>query len=917
MKLNPKYHVFLSHSSSDKPAVEELAVRLRRDGIEPWLDKWNLIPGDPWQPAIEQALADCATCAVFVGLGGFGAWQNEEMRAAIDRRVREANETLAESGRPFRVIPVLLPGAERPERSKLPTFLVTTTWVKFRGSLDDTEAFRRLVCGIQGREPGSTPDQAPFRGECPYRGLEVFGEEHARFFFGREALTEWLINALRPSPSGQENRFLAILGASGSGKSSLARAGLMPALRRSDLDGSSEWPTCVLRPGFDPLESLAVALSSIDEAEPSPIAIQGLLAAFRADERTLHQAVRLALRSAPASRRLVTLVDQFEEIFTICRDDATRKALVDNLLYASSVAGGQTVVLLTMRADFYHKCAAYPALAAAMSEHQVLVGPLTPEELRRSIEQPALLAGCELEPGLIEMLVRHVESRKGALPLLQYALLELWKRRDGRRMTVQAYRAIGELRGALENRANEVFRGFNTDTERELCRKIFLRLTQPGEGTEDTKRRVSFGELISAGTDAEATDEVVQRLADARLVTTEGGERRPEDRYVEVAHEALIQGWSELRKWIDADRAGLRTQRRLTEAAHEWESSGRDPSFLYGGARLAVAREWAEARPAELNPLEVDFLAASLAAARKREADELEAARRLAAEAEARRRAEEERAMEAERREKERVEAAQRIAAAAEARELEQREATKKLTLRSRIILAVMILASSLAIAALVGFYQAHNASQDALSQKKAADDAREKAQQKAELALAKEKEAKREAREARRATAIRLASQAQQNFEAHPQRGLLLAVEAVNVITQAGDPRVPALTQTLQRALESLGGQGLGGHLDNIMSSAVSPDGRWLVLTSRDRTASLWDLRADNIVGSRVMLGPHEGPVKSALFSSDSRWLVTRGRNPEDRGKPGDARLWDLSDHGSSREGMSPSLDAHGGETG
>src|SRR5262249_37175293 len=151
-------------------------------------------------------------------------------------------------------------------------------------------------CGIKGREPGSGPDQAPFLGECPYRGLEVFDEPHAQFFFGREALTEWVLDALRRKPSGAENRFLAVLRASGRGKASLARAGLVSALRRGELDGSGDWPITITRPGPDPLESLAVALTSVGVAEPSPDAIQRLMAAFRDDERTLHQAVRLALR---------------------------------------------------------------------------------------------------------------------------------------------------------------------------------------------------------------------------------------------------------------------------------------------------------------------------------------------------------------------------------------------------------------------------------------------------------------------------------------------------------------------------------------------------------------------------------------------------------------------------------------------
>ena len=155
-----KYHVFLSHRTSDKPTIEELAIRLRREGIEPWLDMWNLVPGQAWQPAIEQALDDCATCAVAIGGGGFGPWQNEEMRAAIDRRVS------AGQGQ-FRVIPVLLPGVERPERGKLPTFLAATTWVEFRQSLDDAEAFRRLVCGIRGEEPGPGRTMRRSSGRAP------------------------------------------------------------------------------------------------------------------------------------------------------------------------------------------------------------------------------------------------------------------------------------------------------------------------------------------------------------------------------------------------------------------------------------------------------------------------------------------------------------------------------------------------------------------------------------------------------------------------------------------------------------------------------------------------------------------------------------------------------------------------------
>ena len=606
MAKEARYDVFLSHNSADKPAVEALARRLVQAGVQPWLDTWNLIPGEPFQEAIEEALDRCATCAIFVGPSGTGPWQNEEMRAAIQRRVEER----CGGERPFRVIPVLLPGAERGQRSRLPSFLVATTWVEFRRTLDDEAAFHRLVCGIRGLAPGPAPGEAVYAGECPYRGLRFFDVQHAPFFFGREALTEWLLNELRG-----DNRFLAVVGPSGSGKSSLARAGLVAALERGEIEGSETWPIAICRPGPDPLESLAVALGNVPGVAQTPSAIRDLMRDLREDERMLHLTARLALRDGPPERRLALLMDQFEELFTLCHDEDLRQALVDNLLYAASAAEGQAVVLLTLRADFYGKCAVYPRLADALSEHQVLVGPMTDDELERAIERPAQLAGCEFEPGLVERLLDDVRDQPGGLPLLQHALLELWGRREVRRLTHGAYEAIGEVEGALEKRAEAVYHRL-TEAEQEICRRIFLRLTQPGEGTEDTKRRATLQELWPAQGERESVEVVVQTLAgeEARLVTTEGGEALEGECFVEVAHEALIRGWSRLREWIEEDRDSLRMHRQVTEAAQEWQQGDQDESFLHRGARLAAIDEWAGAHADELNALERDFVGASVAA---------------------------------------------------------------------------------------------------------------------------------------------------------------------------------------------------------------------------------------------------------------------------------------------------------------
>ncbi len=614
------FHVFLSHNSDDKPAVEELARRLKADGLEGWLDKWHLIPGQAWQQAIEQALADSGSVAVFVGPSGFGPWQNEEMRVALAKRVKDGDGK-------FRVIPVLLPGGTREERGRLPAFLLELTWVEFRDSLDDADAYHRLKSGILGLSPGLPTGQSVFEGQCPYRGLSAFQSEHAKFYFGREARIEWILNELRPSKYRDNtgaplvNRFVAIVGDSGSGKSSLARAGLVHALQQGKLEGSEDWPIIICRPGQNPLESLAVELCGHPKIKSSIGDVGDLIAHMATDETRLHLAIRVALAGAAESQRVVLLIDQFEEVFSLHADNSTnprssgtfsdgekskdaeaaRNAFINNLVHAAGIAGGKAIVILTMRADFYSKCASYPRLAAIITEHQELVGPLTRTELREVIERPAQLVGLELQPGLTEMLLTEMESQPGALPLLQHALRELWQRRDGHQLTIAAYNAIGGLEGALEQQANAAFDAMSP-AQQETCRRIFLRLTQPGEGTEDTKRRVHLNQL---GDSNEITP-IINRLTEVRLITAEKGS------FVEVAHEALIRSWTKLRGWIESERESMRTQHRLTEAAAEWNTAGRDSGYLYQGARLAEAEEWSKIPESDLTREEREFLAASI-----------------------------------------------------------------------------------------------------------------------------------------------------------------------------------------------------------------------------------------------------------------------------------------------------------------
>jgi len=331
--------------------------------------------------------------------------------------------------------------------------------------------------------------------------------------------------------------------------------------------------------------------------------------ALAADQRQLHLTTRLALTDAPTDCHIALVVDQFEELFTLCRDEGQRGPFIDNLLYASAIEGGRAVLVLTMRADFYGKCAAYPDLAARITDHQMLVSPMVEEELRQAIERPAQLVGLGFEGGLVETLLRDVQAEPGALPLLQHTLLELWERREGHRLTFAAYREIGGVQGAIAHRAESIYAGFD-DVQQAITQRVMLRLTQPGEGTEDTRRQARKSELLPTGEQAEATEAVIQTLADARLVTTARDMATGEEQ-VNVSHEALIRGWPRLQGWIEENRAALRTHRRLTEAANEWSDKGRDTNYLYGGGRLSEAENWRNEHEDELNQLEREFLDAS------------------------------------------------------------------------------------------------------------------------------------------------------------------------------------------------------------------------------------------------------------------------------------------------------------------
>jgi len=396
-------------------------------------------------------------------------------------------------------------------------------------------------------------EDAPTPGLPPFKGLPFFDEADSELFFGREALAAHLLERLLVGVEAGE-RFLGVVGASGSGKSSVVRAGLVPALRwRSP---SSGWPIHVLTPGAHPLQSLATHVTREIESVTAAATLADDLAR---EPRSLHLFLKRATDDHRASHTLL-VVDQFEELFTLSRSPQERTALVDNLLVAANEPGGPTIVLVALRADFYAHCADFADLRQALARRQEYIGRMTAEELRRAITEPAGSGHWELEPGLVELLLHDVGEEPGALPLLSHALLETWQRRRGRTLTIGGYLAAGGVRSAIAETAEAVFQDQLDPQQRAIARQIFLSLTELGEGTQDTRRRARLDELIPNPEARPSVEAVLAILADARLVTTGEGT-------AEVAHEALIREWPTLREWLAEDREGLRLHRHLTEAA--------------------------------------------------------------------------------------------------------------------------------------------------------------------------------------------------------------------------------------------------------------------------------------------------------------------------------------------------------------
>jgi len=524
-------------------------------------------------------------------------------------------------------------------------------------------------------------EDAPASGLPPYKGLFYFDESDADIFFGREKLTASLVERLF---SGLEDghRFLTVIGASGSGKSSLVRAGLIPALRwRKE---SSGWLVYVMTPTAYPLEALAETLNGHGKIQ---VSVKDFVDTAQGLNKTLD---RLA-ENAGAEHALL-VVDQFEELFTLCRSEEEQHAFVENVLTAALQSESKALVVNAMRADFYAYCAQFDLLRQVVSSHQEYIGPMSMKDLRRAVEEPAKRGHWEIDPGLVEVLLHDVGAdvghapEPGALPLLSHALLETWHRRRGHTMTLSGYIASGGVRGAIAETAETVFYDKLDQHQRNIARQIFLRLTELGgdTSTADTRRRVGFDELVTNQQNRDIVREVLLTLADARLITTDQD-------VAEVAHEALIREWPTLRNWLEENREGLRLHRHLTVTAQEWDASKRDPSLLYHGARLAQALEWIAEHANDLNMLERSFLNESKALVEKETAErEVQRQREL--------------------------ESAQKLAETEKARAEEQLQSNKRLRQRAVFLATAFVIAGILALVAGIFWQRTIQASQLATS---------------------------------------------------------------------------------------------------------------------------------------------------------------------------------------------------------
>jgi Tol biopolymer transport system component len=640
---------------------------------------------------------------------------------------------------------------------------------------------------------------------------------------------------------------IAGVGASGSGKSSVVLAGLVSHLRRGV--GEQAWDIVTLVPGDRPLRALAAALVPVLEPEMTEserLVEIGELAGYFAEKRlALRDVVNRILEKQPDTNNLLLVVDQWEELYTLVHNDQVRQRFLDELLEATE--GGMLTVVLTLRGDFFGRVLSHRGLADRLQDAVINLGPMTREELERAIEAPAQKVGLEFEPGLVGRILDDVEKEPGSLPLLEFVLTGLWERRRVGTLFHEAYEDIGEVRGAMARRADEVF-GKLSSADQKIVRRVLIQLVRPGEGTDDTRRRATLAEV------GDAARPLVRQLADARLTVTSRDEATGEQT-VEVAHEALIQNWGRLRSWLDEDREFLLWRQRLRSALEQWEHADHDADALLRGVQLAEAESQYRERVHELTAGERRIIEESL-----------------------------------------------------DSRRRQQRSQRRRIAITKLVaaVMAILAIGTSLAwFYAYVSELEAEESAEEAKQQTKRAEAEAERAKELQRAAFARQLAIQAVSQpDNRQERGLLLAVESVRRYPTfegdqalrrglaslnHP--GVILKHEnLVHSVVYSPDGRLLATASDDRTAAvwEATTGEqiALVRHEHEVWSVAFDPNGRYIATASKDKTARIWDVNTGEAVTPWMN---HEGLVWSVVFSPNGKYMATASWD-------NNARVWDAN---------------------